>query len=141
MQNLLFKIRNFMTGRNGVDKITIAMFVVYGFFAFIKIFLRFFIVAYIIASVLQYSAIAYAVFRIMSKNIQKRYNENFKFEQILKAWKPYTEHMKLRFQFIRTHRFRTCNGCGEFLRFKKGKHRRETVCPRCGKKLIFHFLF
>lgn len=141
MQNFILKIRNFMSGRNGVDKITIALFVVYGVFAFIKIFLRFFPIVYIIASVLQYLLIAYALFRIMSKNIQKRYNENFKFEQFLKAWKPYAEHMKLRFQFIKTHRFRTCKGCGEFLRFKKGKHKRNVVCPRCGKELTFHFLF
>lgn len=141
MQNLLFKIKNFMTGRNGVDKITVALFIVYGIFSFVKIFLRFIPVAYSIATVLQYLIFAYAVFRIMSRNIQKRYIENFKFEQFLKAWKPYTEHMKLRIQFIKTHRFRTCKKCGKFLRFKKGKRKRTIICPECGKKLTFHFLF
>lgn len=141
MQNLLFKLRNFMAGRNGVDKISIALFVVYSIFSFIKIFLRFIPTVYIIATVLQYLILAYAVFRIMSKNIQKRYSENFRFEQFLKAWKPYTEHLKLRIQFINTHRFRTCKGCGKFLRFKKGKHKRTVVCPECGKELTFHFLF
>ncbi len=141
MQNLLLKLRNFMAGRNGVDKITIAAFVVYGLFSFIKIFLRAMPVAYIIASVLQYLILAYAVFRILSKNVQKRYSENFKFEQFLKAWQPYAEHLKLRIQFIKTHRFRTCKSCGRFLRFKKGKHKRTINCPECGKELTFHFLF
>lgn len=141
MQNLLYKIRTFMAGRNGVDKISIAVFVVYGIFSFVKIFLRFIPVAYVIASVLQYLLLAYAVFRIMSNNVQKRYNENFKFEQFLKAWQPYIDHMKLRIQFIKTHRFRTCKKCGKFLRFKKGKHKREITCPGCGKELTFYFLF
>lgn len=141
MQNFLLKFRNFMSGRNGVDKLTIGLFVVYGIFAFAKIFLRFFPIGYIVASVLQYSVLVYAFFRVMSKNIQKRYKENFKFEQFLKAWKPYVEHMKLRIQFFKTHRFRTCRGCGEFLRLKKGKHRKQITCPKCGKELTFHFLF
>ena len=141
MQNLLLKIRSFMEGRNGPDKLTVGIIVVYGILAFVKIFLRFSYIAYVIVSVLQYAVLAYAVFRILSKNIQKRYNENFRFEQFLKRWQPYAEHMKLRVQFIKTHRFRTCKNCGNFLRMKKGKHRKNIVCPRCGKELTFHFLF
>lgn len=141
MHNFILKLRDLMAGRNGIDKLTIGLFVVYGMFSFIKIFLRFSVAAYIVASVLQYALLAYAIFRILSKNIQKRYNENFKFEQFLKAWKPYVEHIKLRFKFFKTHRFRTCKGCGEFLRLKKGKHKKQITCPKCGKELTFYFLF
>lgn len=141
MQNLLLKIRSFMEGRNGPDKLTVGLVVLYSILAFIKIFLRFSYVAYVIVSVLQYALLAYVVFRILSKNLQKRYNENFKFEQVIRRWQPYAEHMKLRVQFIKTHRFRTCKNCGNFLRMKKGKHRKNIVCPKCGKELTFHFLF
>ena len=141
MQNLLLKIRSFMAGRNGVDKLTVGIIVVYSLFAFIKIFLRFSNIAYIIVSVMQYALLAYAVFRILSKNLQKRYNENFRFEQVIRRWQPYAEHMKLRMQFIKTHRFRTCKYCGNFLRMKKGKHSKTIICPKCGKELTFHFLF
>ena len=141
MQNLILKIRQLMEGRNGIDKIAIAMLVLYSVLSFVKIFLRYALVAYIIVTVIQYALVAYAVFRVMSKNLQKRYNENFKFEQLLLRWKPYTDRLKLRIQFAGTHRFRKCKGCGEFLRFKKGKGRRNTTCPRCGKELSFYFLF
>ena len=130
-----------MEGRNGPDKLTVGLVVLYSILAFIKIFLRFSYVAYVIVSVLQYALLAYVVFRILSKNLQKRYNENFKFEQVIRRWQPYAEHMKLRVQFIKTHRFRTCKNCGNFLRMKKGKHRKNIVCPKCGKELTFHFLF
>ncbi len=141
MQNFLLKLRNFMSGRNGNDKLTIGLFVIYSILAFGKVFLRHFIAGYIVVSALQYVLVVYAIFRIMSKNIQKRYNENFRFEQFLKAWNPYIEHLKLRIKFLKTYRFRTCKGCGEFLRLKKGKHRKQITCPKCGKELTFHFLF
>lgn len=141
MNNLMFKIRNFMSGRNGPDKIAIAMIVIYAVFSFVKIFFRYFVAAYTVVSVLQFAAVGYAVFRIMSKDLQKRYNENFKFEQILNKWKPYTDRLKFRIQFFSTHRFRTCSGCGEFLRLKKGRGKRTVVCPKCGKELKFYFLF
>ena len=141
MQNLLLKIRQLMAGRNGIDKIAIAMLVLYSVLSFVKILLRYNPAAYIIVSVLQYAFVGYAVFRVMSKNVQKRYSENFRFEQFLLRWKPYTDRLKLRIQFAGTHRFRKCKGCGEFLRFKKGKGKRNTTCPRCGKELTFRFLF
>ena len=141
MQNFLIKLRNFMEGRNGFDKLTTGLVVIYGIFGFIKIFFRFNIAGYIIVAILQYAVLAFAIFRVLSKNLPKRYSENLRFTQFLYAWKPYVEHMKLRFKFIKTHRFRTCKGCGEFLRLKKGKHRKQITCPKCGKELTFHFLF
>lgn len=141
MQNLILKIRQLMEGRNGIDKISIAMLVLYSLLSFVKIFLRFVPLAYYIVTALQYAFICYAVFRVMSKNLQKRYNENFRFEQLLLRWKPYTDRLKLRIQFAGTHRFRKCRSCGEFLRFRKGRGKRNTVCPRCGKELTFRFLF
>ncbi|MBO5934498.1 MAG: hypothetical protein J6Q94_03310 [Clostridia bacterium] len=130
-----------MAGRNGIDKLTTGLVVIYGALCFIKIFFRYFLIGYIVITVLQYAVLAYAVFRVLSKNLQKRYSENFRFEQFLNAWNPYIEHMKLRLKFFKTHRFRTCKGCGEFLRLKKGKHRKQITCPKCGKELTFHFLF
>ncbi len=141
MQNIILKLREFMAGRNGIDKLTTGLVIVYSLFAFVKIFLKFVPVAYITVTVIQYAVLAYALFRVLSRNIQKRYNENFKFEQMISGWKPYFERTKLRFQYIKTHRFRKCKGCGEFLRFKKGTRKKKTVCPKCGKESTFYFLF
>lgn len=141
MQNFLIKLRNFMAGRNGIDKLTTGLVVIYGIFAFIKIFFRFYIAGYIVVAVLQYAVLAFAIFRVLSKNLPKRYSENLKFVQFIYAWKPYVEHTKLRVKFFKTHRFRTCKGCGEFLRLKKGNRRKQITCPKCGKELTFHFLF
>ena len=130
-----------MAGRNGMDKLTVGLLVVYCMIAAIKIFLRAFPIVWIVVSVLQYLFLAYILFRVLSKNLQKRYRENFKFEQFLNAWKPYFEHLKLRISYAKTHRFRTCKHCGEFLRLKKGRGKRKITCPKCGNDLTFYFLF
>ncbi len=139
--SFILKLRNFMSGRNGVDKLTAGLLVIYCAVAAIKIFFRGFPIVWIIVSVIQYLFLAYIIFRVFSRNLQKRYRENFKFEQFLNAWKPYFEHLKLRIQYAGTHRFRKCRYCSEFLRLKKGRGKRTVTCPKCGKELKFYFLF
>lgn len=135
------KLKNLMAGRNGVDKLTVGLLVIYCLIAAVKIFLRAIPAAWITVSVIQYLFLGYIIFRVFSKNLQKRYRENFKFEQFLNAWKPYYERLKLRIQYVGTHRFRKCVHCGEFLRLKKGRGKRTVTCPKCGKELRFYFLF
>lgn len=141
LNNFWMKIRNFFSGRNGIDKLTYALLLLYCLIAAVKLFFRGYFYAWSIISVLQYLFLAYILFRVLSRNRQKRYEENFKFEQFLKAWKPYFEHTKLRLSQFKTHRFRTCKHCGEFLRLKKGRGKRVVSCPKCGKELTFYFLF
>ncbi len=135
------KLKSFMAGRNGIDKLTYGLLTIYCVICAVKVFLRAFYIPYIVVSVLQYAFLGYIVYRIMSKNHQKRYRENEKFERFLTAWKPYFERLKLRLQFIKTHRFRTCKYCGEFLRFKKVRGAKNIKCPRCQKDLKFYIIF
>lgn len=141
MNNLLMKLRSFMSGRNGIDKLSYGLLLVYCLVAAVKIFFRNMPVVWTIISIVQYLLLAYIIFRIMSRNIQKRYNENCAFERFLNAWKPYFNHLILRVQFIKTHRFRTCKHCGEFLRLKKGRGTRKIVCPKCHNNLKFNIIF
>ncbi len=141
MNNFFMKLRSFMAGRNGIDKLTYGLLIVYCIFSAVKLIFRGYGYVYLILSILQYIFLAYIIFRIMSRNLQKRYKENDAFERFLKAWKPYFEHLKLRFTFIKTHRFRTCKYCGEFLRLRKDRGARKIKCPRCQNDLKFHIIF
>lgn len=141
MSNFIIKLRNFMAGRNGIDKLTYGLLVIYCLFPAVKIFFRGMPVVWTVISVVQYAFLGYIIFRILSRNLQKRYKENFAFEKFLNAWKPYFEHLKLRIQFIKTHRFRKCKYCGEFLRLKKGRGKRTITCPKCQNELKLYFLF
>ena len=139
MGNLLIKLRKFMAGRNGIDKLTVGLIVIYSLFSFVKIFFRMNLPVWIVLSVIQYAFLGYIAFRVLSRNLQKRYKENFAFEKFLNTWKPYVERCKLRFQYRKTHRFRVCKHCGEFLRLKKGRGKRKITCPKCYKELKLYF--
>ncbi|SDB21572.1 zinc ribbon-containing protein [Eubacterium oxidoreducens] len=78
----------------------------------------------------------YCYFRMMSRNIPKRYAENQKF---LKAtakirgklfWSK--EHMRQR----RYYAFYRCTHCGQKVRVPKGKGRIEITCPKCHTRFI-----
>ena len=141
MNNLLEKLKTFMNGRNGIDKLTVGLLVVYCIINAIKMFFRSLFVPYIIISIIQYVFLGYIIYRIMSKNLQRRYRENYKFEQFIAVWKPYAEHLKLRFQHIKTHRFRTCKYCGAFLRLKKVRGSKKIKCPHCHNDMKFFIIF
>lgn len=141
MSNLIMKLRSFMAGRNGVDTLTYGLLVIYCIIAAVKVFFRGLTVAWIVISVIQYVFLTYVIFRMLSKNLQKRYKENYAFEKFINAWKPYFERLGLRFQYRKTHRFRVCKHCGEFLRLKKGRGKRNITCPKCYNELNFYFLF
>lgn len=141
MGNIILKLKHMMAGRNGIDKLTYGLLAVYCVIAAVKVFFKWNLHVWVAISILQYLFLGYILFRVFSKNVQKRYKENFKFEQFLAAWKPYFEHLKLRITFFKSHRFRTCTSCGEFLRLKKGRGVRNIRCPKCGASLRFHFLF
>ena len=141
MNNLFVKLRAFMAGRNGIDKLSYGLLVIYCIIAAVKMFLRALYVPYIIISILQYIFLGYIIYRIMSKNIQKRYKENDKFEHFIASWKPYIGHLKFRVQYIKTHRFRTCKYCGEFLRIKKFRGSKNIKCPHCQNELKFFVIF
>lgn len=141
MNNILTKLRNFMFGRNGVDKLTYGLLIIYCIFAGVKIFFRSFPKTYIVMTVIQYAFLGYIIFRVMSRNLQKRYKENFAFEKFLNLLKPHIQHIKLRYKFRKTHCFRTCKHCGEFLRLKKGRGKRKIICPKCKSELKFYIPF
>lgn len=141
MGNLILKLKNFMAGRNGVDKLTYGLLVLYGLIAAVRIFLKYYPAAFVVTGIMQYAFLGYILFRVLSKNLQSRYKENFAFEKFINAWKPYIERLKCRWTYRKTHRFRVCRHCGEFLRLKKGRGSRKVNCPKCGNELKVYFLF
>lgn len=110
-------------GRNGPDHISLAVlilacivnFIPYGF----------------IPSLL---LVAYAFFRMFSKNVVKRRSENYKF---MAFWQKVKTGFTGFFQNMKgsgTHKVFSCPQCGQKLRVPKGKGKINITCSKCGNK-------
>lgn len=149
MNNFMQKLNNFMYGRYGLDKLTGFLILLNLLLNGIGSFMRNRI-AYYIFYVLALAVFGFAVFRVLSKNIEKRRREGEWFDNLL-VRTNYTEHFRkmkrwfkrqgLRFKYFKTHRFRVCPNCGENLRLSKKRGKRNITCPICGNKFTIHILF
>lgn len=121
-------IIRFMAGRNGIDKLYYALFILY----IILIVLSRLIISPILNAVTWFIFL-YMFFRAFSRNIPQRQKENALFERIWRKIKNFFRLTKDRLKNFRTKRYRKCPGCKTILRLpvKRGNH--NTKCPRCGK--------
>lgn len=143
------KLYNFMYGRYGFDKLTGFLILLNLLLNGIGSFMRNRVV-YFIFYFLALAVFGFAVFRVLSKNIEKRRREGDRFDSLL-VRTNYTENVrrlnrwfkrqKLRIKFFRTHRFRVCPCCKENLRLSKKRGKREITCPICGNKFKAFILF
>jgi hypothetical protein len=73
---------------------------------------------------LSYILMIWAIFRMLSRNTYKRYQENRKFLQ-------FTGRMK-----DREHRYFDCPKCRQMVRVPRGKGKISITCPRCREKFV-----
>ena len=115
--------RRFMTGRYGSDKLNmviltagvitwlISLFVPHSAFRLLMMLAYYFLMGW-------------AIFRMLSRNTYKRYQENRKFLQCLEKLKD------------REHRYYDCPRCHQQVRVPRGKGKIAITCPRCKEKFV-----
>ena len=74
--------------------------------------------------VLSYGLMILSIFRILSRNTYKRYQENRKFLQIFDRLKD------------KQHRYFDCPKCRQTVRVPRGKGKIAITCPRCKEKFV-----
>ena len=124
-------LRNFMAGRYGMDQLSVALLVFYLLFAFVGQAARLPLLTW-----LALIPLLLCWFRIFSRNISKRYQENSMF---LKFWNPVMQWFrgqKSRFRDRKTHRYFKCPNCSNTLRVPKGRGKIQITCPVCRKEFI-----
>lgn len=150
MNSFIEKLRNFMYGRNGIDKLSFALLFSYLIFNGIKMFFRNSRVVFFILWAVAIVFLAAAIFRVLSKNLYRRRYEEEKFESFfnkirysafIKQCKRKFNRLGVRISQFSTHRFRTCPQCGEHLRLSKKRGTRKITCPVCGRHMKVHILF
>ncbi len=116
-------LRHFMAGRYGPDKLTtyllwasVILMLVSMFLTGPKIKLIFMLV--------YYALWGWSIFRMLSRNTYKRYEENRKFLLFLDKIKD------------RQHRYFNCPKCRQSVRVPRGKGKIAITCPKCKEKFI-----
>lgn len=138
MRNIFYRISGamarFMYGRNGADQLGSAMLGLYVvLFVLQSLFSRVRGV-YHVLSVLSLLVAALVLFRMFSKNLTKRREENGKF---LNWWLPKKNYLAASRQrrLDKEHKYFTCKNCKAICRVPAGKGKIEITCPRCGQKI------
>lgn len=120
-------LSRFMYGRNGTDQLTIAILWLAILMDLVDMFLKGNGTVYIVVKTVATVLLVLAIFRMFSKNLQKRRAENLVFLQ--KIWWPLCG--KTRSVKDRDHKYFTCPNCGTLCRVPKGKGTIILTCPRC----------
>ena len=112
------KFIKFMEGRYGVD-------------AFAK-----FTMGFAACDTLGLLAILYTYYRMLSRDIQKRYAENQKYLSITSGIRQWFCREKNLMQQRKEYHIYSCPNCKQKIRIPKGKGRIEIDCPKCHEKFI-----
>ena len=116
-------LRRFMEGRYGNDRLNmyilgtgLVLVLVYAFIPSRMVQLVLWALSYVL--------MFWAIFRMLSRNVYKRYQENRKFLQIFDRIKD------------RQHRYYDCPKCRQTVRVPRGKGKIAITCPKCKEKFI-----
>lgn len=74
--------------------------------------------------------------RMLSRDVQKRYNENVKFLNMKKDFFEFFRKEKSYFEQRKTHHIYKCPTCKQKIRVPKGKGRICITCPVCKTEFI-----
>lgn len=116
-------LRNFMMGRYGTDRLNMAILGVGLAASLLSVFFRS-TPLNLVFFLLSYGMMFWAIFRSLSRNTYKRYQENRKFLQVFGRLKD------------RQHRYFDCPKCRQMVRVPRGKGKISITCPRCKEKFV-----
>lgn len=116
-------IRRFMMGRYGTDKLNMTILLVGLAASLLSVFVRLPLVNLLLV-LFSYSLMGWALFRMLSRNTYKRYQENRKYLMLIQRFKD------------REHRYFDCPRCRQQVRVPRKKGKISITCPKCREKFI-----
>ncbi|NOW87203.1 DNA-directed RNA polymerase subunit RPC12/RpoP [Clostridium beijerinckii] len=122
------RLRRFMFGRYGGDELSKALLVLSVILLLIMNFvpkdLKF-------LTILAYIPVIICMFRIFSRNIYKRRNENYKYLKIKNNIVMWFKNNINRIKTLKNYKYYTCSNCKQKLRVPRGKGKISITCPKC----------
>lgn len=126
------KFAQFMYGRRGTDEFSRFLLIVA---------LVFIVLSWMMGGVLQsivwalgLASLIYCYFRMFSRNIYKRQQENGWYLRKKSAVTRWFRSVKDRWQQRKDYRFFRCPSCHTLLRVPRGKGKIQLTCRKCGNR-------
>ena len=116
-------LRNFMRGRYGSDKLNTALLIVGVISCFLSMIAGTNILG-LVFTILSYFLMGLVLFRMLSRNTYKRYQENRKFLRCGEQLKD------------KEHRHFDCPRCRQPVRVPRHKGKISITCPRCKDRFV-----
>ena len=119
-------VMNFMQGRNGIDNL--------GYHALwggLIVILADTFIGTGVLGLLGNAMYIYALFRVLSRNVEKRQAENQRYVQFTNNWRKEVKQFFLRLKGTKEYKYFRCPGCKNRLRLRRGVGERHITCPVC----------
>lgn len=133
-----FRFREFMRGRNGMDKFNSLLLTLSIFFALLSVIMEIFFQGRGNLWVLAAVCLAFGLFRFLSRNVGRRQLENQSFLQLWSRVEVWWSRIWIRLRTKRQFVVLTCPGCRLKQRVPRGKGRVRVHCKRCSKTFEAH---
>ena len=124
------KLSTFLRGRYGADALAKGMLAVYVALAVLMLFVG--SAAKIILNIVSLLLCFWMFYRMLSKNIAKRAQENQIYLRMRRKTKEWILLQRNKWKYRKTHVYKKCPHCGAQIRLPRilGEHR--CACPKCG---------
>ena len=115
-----------MTGRYGTDEYAKFLLTVTLVLCILTLFIRNWVM-YLLTAL----AFAWSYYRILSKDFERRREENERFRALESRFGRWCRVQKRKFDGRREYRFFKCPNCGQQVRVPRDKGRIRITCPKC----------
>ena len=127
MEKIKSWLLRFFYGRRGMDEMGIATYVTGLVLYFVSLFTRLGILYY-----LSLALWVYGIFRMLSKNLTKRAQENAWFLKWFTPIKKKFSQARVRFKNRKIYKYYRCPKCKSWLRLPRGIGEKTVTCGHCG---------
>lgn len=120
------RLQRFMMGRYGMDAFSRFLMIIWLILWGIDLLINSGILSF-----LSLMLLIYTYYRMFSRNIQKRYQENIRYLNIKNKFLSKLRSEKSVMKQRKTHHIYRCPNCRQKIRIPKGKGRICITCPKC----------
>ena len=128
------KLQQFMQGRNGADALYRLQLVGAVVCSLLSVLARRDAAVSNLFSIASMVLIGWAIFRALSRNIEKRYLENLYYLEWMGSVRRAIRFRKEKHQQRKDYKFFVCPNCSTNLRVPKGKGKVNITCSKCGTR-------